>query len=105
MCKFSANNCKTVHETNINTHLTSRAVDPCVTCHPFLHFFVTLLPKFSWELKISHHFVFDRFELRHIMAISSHKSETTVKTYTKKCPDPKKCEMSAALSNKMLPVP
>ncbi len=39
------------------------------------------------------------------MAISSHKSESTVKTYTKKCPETKKRQMSDALSTKMSMMP
>ncbi len=45
------------------------------------------------------------FESCHIMAVSSHKSETTVKTYAKKCPETKKRVMSTALDNKITPKP
>ncbi len=41
------------------------------------------------------------FESRHIMAVSSHKSESTVKTYAKKCPESKKREMSETLTESM----
>ena len=43
------------------------------------------------------------FESRHIMSVSSHKSESTVKAYAKKCPENKKHAMSSALSNKIAP--
>ncbi len=43
------------------------------------------------------------FESRHIMSISSHRSESTVKTYTKKCPEAKKHQMSDALADKIVP--
>ena len=38
------------------------------------------------------------FEARHITAISSHKSESTIKEYSVKCPENKKREMFQALS-------
>lgn len=41
------------------------------------------------------------FESRHIMTVSSHKSESTIKTYAKKCPETKKCQMSETLSSKI----
>ena len=37
------------------------------------------------------------------MSVSSHKSESTVKTYARKCPEKKKLEMSAKLSEKIAP--
>ncbi len=43
------------------------------------------------------------FKSRHIMAVSSHKSETTVKPYAKKCPEMKKRAMSSALAEKITP--
>ena len=43
------------------------------------------------------------FEARHITAVSGHKSETTIKNYSVKCPDKKKRQMSDALSEKLLP--
>ena len=43
------------------------------------------------------------FEARHIIQISSHKSESTIKEYAPKCPDSKKKEMFESLSNAMLP--
>ncbi len=39
------------------------------------------------------------------MAISSHHSESTIKTYAKKCPESKKYEMSETLNQKMDPQP
>ncbi len=41
------------------------------------------------------------FESRHIMAVSSHKSESTVKTYACQCPENKKQEMSMSLAQKI----
>ena len=38
------------------------------------------------------------FEARHITAVSGHKSENTIRSYSTKCPDNKKREMSDALS-------
>ena len=43
------------------------------------------------------------FEARHITAVSGHKSETTIKNYSVKCPDKKKRQMSDALSERFLP--
>ena len=43
------------------------------------------------------------FEARHITAISSHKSESTIKTYSTKCPDSKKREMYDALNASVIP--
>ena len=43
------------------------------------------------------------FEARHIIAVSGHKSESTIKKYAKKCPDTKKREMSSALGKAILP--
>ena len=43
------------------------------------------------------------FEARHITAISGHKNESTVKTYSVQCPDIKKREMHKALSTKLIP--
>ena len=43
------------------------------------------------------------FETRHIMALSSHKSETTIKEYATKCPESKKHEMYDALSKQLRP--
>ena len=43
------------------------------------------------------------FEARHIIQLSSHKSESTIKEYAPKCPDAKKKEMFESLSNAMLP--
>ena len=39
------------------------------------------------------------FEARHITAVSGHKSENTIKSYSTKCPDVKKREMSDVLSS------
>ena len=41
------------------------------------------------------------FEARHIQAVSGHKSENTIKCYSKKCPDKKKRQMSNALSSEL----
>ncbi len=41
------------------------------------------------------------FESCHIISVSSHKSETTVHAYAKKCPENKKFEISEALSTKI----
>ena len=43
------------------------------------------------------------FEARHITAISSHRNESTVKTYSTKCPDKKKKEMYDALNQEIVP--
>ena len=45
----------------------------------------------------------DGFEARHIMTLSSHKSEATIKEYAVKCPDNKRKEMFASLSNALTP--
>ena len=37
------------------------------------------------------------FEIRHIQAVSGHKSEDSIRAYSKKCPENKKREMAAAL--------
>ena len=37
------------------------------------------------------------------MKLSSHKNEATIKEYSVKCPDSKKCEMCDSLSNAILP--
>ena len=44
------------------------------------------------------------FEARHIIALSSHKSESTVKKYATKCPDSKKREMCKTLQNQLPPL-
>ena len=41
------------------------------------------------------------FEARHIMQLSSHKSESTIKEYTKKCPENKRKQMFDSLSEAM----
>ena len=43
------------------------------------------------------------FEARHIIAVSSHKSETTIKEYSENCPDEKREEMYEALSKQIVP--
>ena len=43
------------------------------------------------------------FEARHIQAVSGHKSENTVRCYSKNCPDVKKRQMSTALSGAIPP--
>ena len=43
------------------------------------------------------------FEARHIMKLSSHKNEATIKEYAVKCPDTKKREMCDSLSNAIKP--
>ena len=43
------------------------------------------------------------FEAHHITAISSHKNESTIKTYAKKCPEKKKSEMYEALNETLIP--
>ena len=47
------------------------------------------------------------FEARHITAVSGHKSENTIKSYSTKCPTSKKRQMSDALSSVLgeIPVP
>ena len=42
------------------------------------------------------------FEARHITAISGHKNESTVKTYSTKCPENKKREMYEALKDSVI---
>ena len=44
----------------------------------------------------------DGFEARHIIAITGHKSESTIKQYSKRCPENKKREMCEALGSKIL---
>ena len=43
----------------------------------------------------------DGFEARHIIQLSSHKSKSTVKEYSTKCPDNKRKEMFQSLTNTM----
>ena len=43
------------------------------------------------------------FEARHITAISSHKNESTIKTYSAKCPESKRKEMYDALNKSVVP--
>ena len=43
------------------------------------------------------------FEARHIISLSSHKNESTIKNYAVKCPENKQKEMFDSLSNAMLP--
>ena len=45
------------------------------------------------------------FKARHIIKLSSHKSEATVKEYATKCPEKKRKEMFQSLSNKIQPKP
>ena len=45
----------------------------------------------------------DGFEARHIIQLSSHKSESTIKEYTPKCTDSKRKEMFDSLCNAMVP--
>ena len=47
----------------------------------------------------------DGFEAHHIMALSSHKSESTIKEYAVKCPDSKRKAMFNSLSNALVPEP
>ena len=41
------------------------------------------------------------FKARHIIQLSSHKSEATIKEYASKCDEPKQKEVSDSLSNAM----
>ena len=43
------------------------------------------------------------FEARHICAMSSHKNESTIRSYAVQCPNPKKWEMSEALGSVLQP--
>ena len=43
------------------------------------------------------------FEARHIMKLSSHKNESSIKEYATECPDDKKKEMFASLSHAIAP--
>ena len=43
------------------------------------------------------------FEACHIMAVSSHKSESTIKEYAEECPENKRKEMFDALSKTIIP--
>ena len=43
------------------------------------------------------------YEARHIIAVTGHKSESTVKQYAKKCPESKKREMNESLASKLQP--
>ena len=43
------------------------------------------------------------YEARHITAISGHKNESTIKTYSVKCPDNKKRQMNATLQTAIVP--
>ena len=45
----------------------------------------------------------DGFEARHIMKLSSHKKEFTIKEYAVHCPDPKRKEMFDSLSSALMP--
>lgn len=47
----------------------------------------------------------DGFESRHIMVVSSHKSENSIKSYASKCPESKKKEMFQSLSKELVPPP
>ena len=42
------------------------------------------------------------FEAHHIIAVSGHKSESTIKQYAKKCPENKKRQMAEALGNQLV---
>ena len=44
-----------------------------------------------------------QFEARHIIAITGHKSEHTIKQYSRKCPNEKKRQMSDALATPIMP--
>lgn len=43
------------------------------------------------------------FESRHIMVVTSHKSENSIKSYAAKCPDNKKKQMFQCLSKELVP--
>ena len=43
------------------------------------------------------------FEARHIIAVTGHKSESTIKQYSRRCPDKKKRQMCESLGSKLLP--
>ena len=43
------------------------------------------------------------FEACHIIAVTGHKSESTIKQYAKRCPETKKRQMSHALPDEILP--
>ena len=43
------------------------------------------------------------YEARHIIAVTGHKSESTVKQYATRCPDTKKRQMCDSLANKLNP--
>ena len=43
------------------------------------------------------------FKAHHITAISGHKNESTIKTYSVKCPDEKKCQMNRVLQTAIVP--
>ena len=43
------------------------------------------------------------FEARHIMVVSSHKSENSIKSYSSKCPEKKKKQMFDALAKPFAP--
>ena len=43
------------------------------------------------------------FEARHIMQLSSHRSESSIKEYSTKCPENKRKEMFDSLTEAMVP--
>ena len=45
----------------------------------------------------------NNFGTRHIIALSGHKSEATIRQYTKQCPANKKKQMSKCLAEKIIP--
>ena len=52
------------------------------------------------------HYVIDtleenNFEARHIIAVTGHKSESSIRQYTSKCPTKKQCEMSDCLASNL----
>ncbi len=74
----------------------------------------TFMKKLSIKLELSDHYTNHcicatctqtlddaGYEAHHIIALSSHKSESTVKKYATKCPDQKKCQMSRTLHGKL----
>ncbi len=74
----------------------------------------TFMKKLSIKLELSDHYTnhciratcmqtLDDAGLKacHIISLSSHKSESTVKKYATKCPEQKKCQMSEALNEKL----
>ena len=74
---------------------------------PLINFMKTLSKDLKLSVSYTNHLIRSTvittldnagFEARHIMQLSSHKNEATIKEYSVKCPDNKKREMCESLS-------